>query len=383
LIKMERTRLIYLHQRYLDKTASPDEIQEFQIALGNPEVEAVLKSLADNNWEIAGNEQRAQPQNYELIYRSIINSPQERKGSFRLWPLIAVVAAVVVMVFGAGLFYFNQRTKRDQHTVMYANDIKPGGNKAVLTLSNGKQIVLNDAKNGTLVKDNNTIIHKTAEGKVAYESSGSNNSIIEYNTMVTPRGGQYQVNLSDGTSVWLNAASSLKYPTQFKGAERMVELTGEAYFIVKHNEKQPFKIKTKGQVIEDIGTEFNVNAYANEPVSKTTLVEGIIAVNKTVLKPGEQSIFNGNSLQVVSANVQLETAWKNNKFRFESESIASVMRMVERWYDVEVEYVGQIPDDKFGGRVSRYDNVSKVLEKLESTGSVHFKIKGRKITVTK
>lgn len=307
---------------------------------------------------------------------------------------IAAAAAILVVV-SLGIYYYTY-TDHGAGANNYANDISPGRNKAILTLADGRKISLNDAANGNLAKQAGIVISKTADGQLLYtvedHSATSKNGAVVYNTIETPRGGQYQVHLPDGTNVWLNAASSLKYPASFTNLPtRNVKLKGEAYFEVAKDKKHPFTVSTELQEIEVLGTHFNVNSYADEPAQKTTLLEGSIALrqsgnnknNVAVLKPGQQSVLMNNNLKIQDINVKLAVAWKNNKFLFENDNIAYIMRMVSRWYNVEVVYSGDIPDDKFIGAVSRFENVSEVLKTLEYTGKVKFKIEGRRITVTK
>jgi transmembrane sensor len=303
-----------------------------------------------------------------------------------LWPLIAAAAAVLIFLSVGVYFVMKPKPVEVQLAKNTTpNDILPGGSKAILTLSNGRQVVLTDARNGKLATEGSTIINKIADGQVAYTGNSSKiTARVAYNTMATPQGGQYTLTLSDGTKVILNAASSLRYPTKFVGNERRVQLTGEAYFEVAHNRAMPFHVITKQQDVKVLGTHFNINSYDNEPGTKTTLLEGSVLINdKALLKPGEQAIVSGKLLKVYPANTELAVAWKNNKFMFDNENIKDIMRMVARWYNVDVVYVGDTPDDKFGGSVSRFDKISKVLSILELTGNIHFKIEGRTIIVRK
>ncbi|MES2277373.1 MAG: FecR domain-containing protein [Bacteroidota bacterium] len=303
-----------------------------------------------------------------------------------LWPRIAAAASILLILSVGGYFIIHPRQRIDDLAAnTIRNDIPPGGNKAILTLSNGKRVVLTDAHNGKLATEGNSIVSKIADGQVTYTGNGSKlTAQVIYNTMATPQGGQYTLTLSDGTKVILNAASSLRYPTKFSGTERRVELTGEAYFEVAHNKAMPFHVATKQQDVKVLGTHFNINSYANEPGTRTTLLEGSVLINgKTVLKPGQQAIVSGSLLKVYPANTEIAVAWKNNKFMFDNENIQDIMRMVARWYNVDVVYTGDLPDRKFGGSVSRFNNISKVLSILELTGNIHFKIEGRKIIVSK
>lgn len=306
-----------------------------------------------------------------------------------IWSFNFAAAAVVLLSIAAVLFYVNHKYTETPQIVQ--NDINPGKNKAILTLADGRKISLTDALNGQLASDAGVTISKTADGQLIYQSvatTTSNKSITDYNTVEAPRGGQWQVVLPDGSKVFLNALSSLKYPISFSAKERKVELKGEAYFEISHNKKSPFKVVTKGQTVEVLGTHFNIMAYADEQVAKTTLLTGSVKVSAEseilILKPGEQSQVSPGNMKLIQ-NVDLEDvmAWKKGYFKF-SENLESVMAKVSRWYDVEVSYEGQ-PDAefKYKGEISRNKNLSEILNMLEYTGNVHFKIEGRRVIVKK
>jgi len=339
-------------------------------------------------------------QTEKLIWGRIMEKlPTEPKVRvLKKWYAIGAAATVLIFLSLGLYFTLNKSIVIRQQVNNYSKShIVPGGNKAILTLANGKQIVLTDAHNGTLAIQHSTAIKKTADGKIVYAinnpgASVNQNSGIQYNTITTPRGGQYTVVLPDGSKVSLNAASSLTYPAAFTGDERKVELTGEAYFEVTHNHVKPFKVSSNGQTVEVLGTHFNINAYSDERAVKTTLLEGAVRITKgsraAVLKPGQQAQINNNDMNAeinINSNADIEeaVAWKNGLFMFDGDNIQHIMRMVSRWYDVEVEYKGAVQDDVFGGSVSRFENVSEVLKILQLTGKVHFKIEGRKILVSK
>jgi ferric-dicitrate binding protein FerR (iron transport regulator) len=269
-----------------------------------------------------------------------------------------------------------------------AFDKKPGGNKATLTLGNGSQIVLDSARNGLLVQQGNTKIIKSANGHIAYNKTLTGTSTPIYNTMTTPRGGKYDLQLSDGTRVWLNASSSITYPIVFSGTERRVTITGEAYFEVAKNKDMPFKINVNGQEeVQVLGTHFNIMAYNDEPMIKTTLLEGSVKIvrNKTtgMLKPGQQAqLTTDGKLSVTDdADINAVMAWKNGQTLFVNEDIKTIMRRVSRWYDVDVDYQGDIPARLFTGGISRESNLSVLLKVLE-LNKIHFKAAGKKLIVT-
>lgn len=318
-------------------------------------------------------------------------------------------AAVILIIGSAGMLYFNKPVKPDLITkISKKQDIAPGGDKAYLTLADGRRISLTDAANGELVKQQGLLIKKTADGQLVYTVASSDSEGTKegelFNTIETPKGGKYQINLPDGTKVWLNAASSLRYPTKFSGSTRTVELTGEGYFEVakqlgmdqasagKTAYRIPFIVKSGLQEVQVLGTHFNINSYKDEGSIKTTLLEGRVrvvhAAAKTaasaegvVLKPGEQSQLADHAVNVKEVDTESIIAWKQGDFIFDGDDLKSIMRKVARWYDVEVFYKGEFDKVKFGGVISRSKNISSVLGIMESTGKIHFIVEGRRITV--
>jgi ferric-dicitrate binding protein FerR (iron transport regulator) len=306
----------------------------------------------------------------------------------RLIPALA--AASLVVIFSAGLYFFVKKTEsKSQSPIASVQEIKPGGNNAILTLSNGKRIVLNNAANGELAKEPGIVISKMADGQLIYtvKENATANTQTLINTIETPKGGQYQINLPDGTKVWLNAVSSLRFPAKFSGNERKVELSGEGYFEVAHNKKMPFRVKTAGQEVEVLGTHFNINSYADDPETMTTLLEGSVRIKaaqggSALLKPGQQSVLAQSKLKVDLADVDAAVAWKNGEFRFNDEKLESIMHKVSRWYNVDVVYQNeQLREDSFGGVITRFAKVSDLLKMLELTKEVKFKIEGNTIVV--
>jgi transmembrane sensor len=325
---------------------------------------------------------------FEEIQRRMLLKIDQRidEAPKRIYPFYRIAAAASILLFlSIGGYFLFHKQQTQQTAQNQSQDIAPGGNKAYLTLANGKKISLTDAANGALAKQAGVQISKRAGGQLVYQATASTEGTgTEYNTAETPKGGQYEVNLADGTRVWLNAASSLKYPTQFKGKDRTVELTGEAYFEVAHNQSKPFRVKSNGQTVEVLGTHFDINAYADEAATKTTLLEGSVRVASStteILKPGQQAILQDDHLTVSPANTEEAVAWKNGYFRFNDEKIESIMRQLSRWYDIEVQYSGQPSGIGFYAKSSRFKNISEVLHMLEQTKGVHFKIEGRRVTV--
>jgi ferric-dicitrate binding protein FerR (iron transport regulator) len=312
-----------------------------------------------------------------------------------------VAAAAVMLLLAAGTFFFLTPQKKNQFTTTaninrVVNDIAPGQFKAKLTLDNGTTIILDSAKVGQLAQQGRTtIVNK--DGELVYNipsNTGGSEGAVLYNTLTTSRGETYTTTLSDGSRIWLNAESSIRYPVSFTGSERNVEITGEAYLEVKHNAQKPFKVHLpNGSVVEDLGTAFNINAYSNEASIKTTLIEGSVRVFRqigtlgggqrtVILKPGEQAIDKSNSSITIdhSPDIEQVTAWKNGSFQFNGETLEAVMRQLERWYNVETVYQTKDTNKRFGGMISRNTKLSEVLKALELS-DVHFIIEGKKIIV--
>jgi len=295
-----------------------------------------------------------------------------------VWTKVAAAASVILALSFGGYFLFQKQ--KSQQIAYYKNDIPPGHNQATLTLANGKKIILVKGLSGTLAQQGSTQIGVNGQSAIAYTATGANvNEPVVYNTLSTAVGEQspYPLILPDGSKVWLNAQSSITFPTAFNGKERIVRITGEALFEVAHNAEHPFKVQAEKQTIEDIGTTFDVNAYSNEPATATTLIEGKVKVNGMFLEPGQQS--DGSHIKTV--NTKRYIAWKNNDFYFEDDNIQTVMRELSRWYNIEINYEGSIPTESFDAQISRNKNISAVLHILENTKGVHFKIEGRRVTV--
>jgi len=383
-------QFLELKKKYLNGTATPAEIQlleqYYDLFAGEPDV---IDQLTESEIALLENN----------IKEGITNKINNREKPITPLYVRNLMRAAAVLVFiSAGIYFIRSYTKNVQQVAgnkVYKNDIAPGGNKATLTLASGAKIVLEDARNGALSKQGNTVITKsgsqlaynTAINAVKGTANAATTTTVDYNTITTPKGGQYNLVLADGTKVKLNAASSLKYPTAFAGKERNVELTGEAYFEVVKNKAMPFKVKTANQTVEVLGTHFNINAYADEAAIKTTLFEGSVKVssgtNMMVIKPGQQAVADSeNSLQLAD-NVDTDEvlAWKNEMFQFNEADIKTIMRQIARWYDVDIEFKGKLPPDLYRGKISRNVNVSEVLKILQLSG-VNFTIEGRKIIVT-
>lgn len=383
---MDNAVFIGLIDRYIEGKATDAEKQLVEVYLRHleedhsvqlsPEQEEALGNLMAENLKryVTGEDQPSVKTRTGGSVRSILR-----------W---SVAAAVVVGLLVGGDYVFNRWKDHKMQTLTARQDIQPGGNKATLTLADGRTITLDSAQNGTLAVEGAAQVQKVQNGQLAYHDTKSGGAVAAtYNTISTPRGGQYQVVLPDGTKVWLDAASSLRFPTAFGEGERDVELTGQAYFEVAQNRSAAFHVKVGQMDIAVLGTHFNVNAYKDENAVRTTLLEGAVRVDDAgqsqVLSPGDQaSCPQGSGAIQVTTNVDVDAvvAWKNGLFQFNDADLQSVMRQLMRWYDVDVVYEGKAPVQTFDGKLQRDLSLSQVLRILEKS-QVHFRIDGRRIIV--
>jgi ferric-dicitrate binding protein FerR (iron transport regulator) len=373
-----------LVEKYLAGTATPAEKQQ---------VEAWYALFEENeDWLDEGADSR---EVLDILYQRIEDElgrqadekiPGKlvgwRKSAVR-WPAIA--AALLMLVSGAYLFINRRPHPEPKVAAQISHDIPPGGNKAILTLANGQRLILDSAVRGELAKQGGSQVVKTADGKLAYRRGEADAQLV-YNTLTTPRGGQYQLTLADGTRVWLNAQSSITYPTAFTGAERVVSITGEVYVEVAQDAARPFHVKVNQLVITVLGTHFNINDYNDEPSVNTTLLEGLVRIDEgdhhQMILPGQNARVDkdGQTKIIAGLDTSEVMAWKNGYFQFNHADLPGVMRQIARWYDVTVEYKGPVPDMKFTGRISRNSNASDILKILEES-EVHFTVEGKKIIV--
>lgn len=311
-----------------------------------------------------------------------------------LWRNYKVMAAAAIMLITLTsiFFYFSTPVSYLNEISKTGQDIAPGTNKATLTLSTGQKILLTDSLTGKLGSENGITISKTAEGTLVYRIAEDTRKLSpeSYNTIETPKGGQYQIILPDGTKIWLNSASIFKYPASFSDfKERKVELSGEAYFEVSKNKQQPFIVKTDKQEIEVLGTHFNVNAYKDEPNNRTTLLEGSVKVlisggNNVIIEPGQQALVASGTINVKNVDTEAIIDWKNDEFVFNNENLGSIMRKIARWYNVDVVFIDtEVSKETFSGSLSRKNTISEILKTLELTDRVHFKIDERKVMIRK
>ena len=391
---MPESRLEYLFNCYVHHTNTSQEEEELMALLMQPGNERDVQILIDKVIENTGSEMQMPDLVAASILQNILQKDKasvvpfkNKKTGFVLW--MRVAAAVILFMAGAAYWIFNKKDVAKTNVATVApkhSPVLPAGDKTVLTMADGSIIILDSVQNGPL-QHGHTRINKQS-GLLIYTTpvSPDPNAPVVYNTLSIPRGGQYEVILPDGSKVWLNAESALHFPTAFKGNQREVVLTGEAYFEVAKNKEKPFQVKVGDMSIKVLGTHFNVNASADENSIKTSLLEGsvkIIKGNKSdLLKPGQQAILNKkeNILKIANADMNEVMAWKNGLFQFEGSDITTIMRQIGRWYDMEVIYAGKIPVRRFQGKISRRAQLSEVLEILKLS-NVKFSVVGKKIIV--
>ena len=385
-----KDNIYHLIEKYLDGTITPAEEEQLMAWYQD-------HNQADIEWPAESADEEEQVRLRMLMrLNQQINPPVAKPSTNRrLWYYLSAAASVLIILGLAAYFYSPQlhQPGPQPSTAQALKDIGPGGNKAILTLANGDKVVLEDARNGIISQQGNAAVNKTDSGSLFYNDVSSNAAAsIVYNTLNTPYGGQYQITLQDGTKVWLNAGSSLRFPTSFPGNERNVTLTGEAYFEVAKDKARPFFVTVNAgsaapMNVKVLGTHFNINAYPDEQHNIVTLLEGSVKVDcgeaNAMLAPGNAAILNKASgkLNIKDGDTEAATAWKNGYFLFDNEKVESIMRQISRWYDVEISYQGDVSGKAIGGSLSRSKNVSEVLNMLELTGTVHFKTEGRRITV--
>jgi transmembrane sensor len=410
-----------LVEKFTKNTCTKEEFDQLLTLIQQENDNALTKELR-KHWEMAGDESAGSKINWEKKFSSLLNEARQgtpvmplyknqRKVLSMKW---GAVASVLLLFSIGGYFLFNSKNnppveiaKTGDKPMLPANDVAAGGNKAVLTLSDGSTINLDSAKNGTLTRQGNIKIIKGEDGQLIYYVDQENSTMAGYNTISTPRGGRYEVVLSDGTKVWLNAASSLKFPASFNGKIRDVVLTGEGYFEVAPlirkggQGKVPFIVSVasplgdgRGMTVEVLGTHFNVNAYDDENSIATTLLEGSVRIEKegslnskpqkVLLAPGEQAdLTREGGLKINrQANIEEVVAWKDNNFEFNNTPVPVIMRQISRWYDVELDYKDALPARRFTGKISRNVNLNQLIDMLKYTG-INMKVENKKITIWK
>jgi transmembrane sensor len=412
---MPITRLAYLFQKYFDKTATPEERAEFMQLAKDDMHAAELQQLMEQAWVNSG---QPDPLTGEMpdavvfdagqsrsIWEKVLEQtkadpsgflPVRRRGLLTVirGGRMAAAAAVLAVVLG-GVIWWEMRHKPEK--VMAAAvmkgpavppDIAPGGNRATLVLGDGSVMPLDSTQKGMLALQGATKVVQSGSGKLVYdgEKAGKDSALVLMNTVRTARGGQYQVALPDGSKVWLDAASSLRFPTAFTGKERVVELTGEAYFEIQTDKEKPFRVKVRDMTVDVLGTHFNIMAYEEEESIQTCLLQGAVRVEAgaaaRVLKPGQEVrwVEGGRGLSVDVADTDRVVAWKNGLFQFEEATLETVMHSIGRWYDVDVRYDGAV-SRHFTGLIPRSATLTEVLHMLNLVGKARFSLEGRTIVV--
>jgi len=394
---MTKSRFRYLYDQYLNGKLSIEEQEEWKTALSGYDFDGELEILTQQLWDRDDlpvpdyNKEKAR-----AIYKDIIGVQKEKtiplrtkpdnQNIVKLWPGFSAAVCTILVLCIAVFFYHKYNISAD-HKNAYVQDVAPGKTGAILTLTNGKKIRLADIGNGEIARQSGVTISKTSNGQLVYQIKSSSGTGGE-NTLSTARGETYILMLPDKSKVWLNAASSITYSVDLlENGIRRVQLQGEAYFEISKDKVHPFIVSTANHDVEVLGTHFNISSYADES-QITTLLEGSVKVNKghltRTLRPNQQSQFVSGIFNVKNVIAEDAVAWKDGMFLFEDEPLQSIMKRISRWYNVDVEYEEGVNKNKlYGGGLSKYNQVSSVLDMLESTKNVHFKIEGRRIFVMK
>ena len=403
---MKKDRATYLYGKYIKNDLNDNERLEWEYLGLDPDNDLVFQELVDGFWQSSSddlpvmNADHASRMKQYILRQPQPEIPEKKIAYVRFWPKIAVAAAIAILILSTWLLFYNKSNeiKPADHFLAYKNDIAPGKVGATLTLANGRKIRLGDAANGEIAKETGIKVSKTADGQIIYEITASEaltGNPGATNTLTTAKGETYVLTLPDKSKVWMNASSSLTYYTGLKQHyQRKVMLEGEAYFQVAKDKAHPFIVESRNQVLEVLGTHFNVNSYSDERTVKTTLLEGCVKVNgragsgapmkdvERILKPGQQSELDDKYIiEVAEVNVEDALDWKSGDFNFNGEGVQSIMRKLSRWYNVEVIYEGRFSTERYYGKVSRSKNIGVVLKMLEKSQGVHFKIDGRRVTV--
>ncbi|RQP17707.1 MAG: FecR family protein [Parapedobacter sp.] len=383
-------RIRILFDKYLRHTVTEDEFQELMDYFGidgqsDGAFQLLLKAMERQDGDDYISQQRVDRIAEAAHQRVMDRINRERR--LQRWPFLTrklwfAAAAVVIVSLGVWPLLDIDDKQDAISTQMAAAKIKPGSNRAMLTLADGRTIDLNKTQAGIIVGDGLTYL----DGSDVVENTAWKMEREKLNSITTPKGGSYQITLSDGTKVWLNAASTLKYPDKFSKDQRVVEFSGEAYFSIASDPRRPFKVISNGQEIEVLGTEFNLNAYKNEAATQTTLIEGSVQIvnlksgSVDRLVPGEQSTVLAATTKIREVDTSLYVAWKSELFHFKQTPFADMMRQIERWYDIEVVYKSSVPSKTFSGRMRRSVSLLTVLNLLDAS-QIGFEIEGNKLII--
>ncbi|GAA4432226.1 hypothetical protein GCM10023091_03960 [Ravibacter arvi] len=400
-MRKPNNRLSYLFQRYYHGVATERETDELMELVRKSEHDEGLSELTKEAWDTLNETDQALP---EAIKNRILNSiipplPTDhfegegdggeiRDNGRRIgrWGKYAVAATVAfICISGAWLKWGNDGTGKADLTARVQPAIKPGGNRAMLTLADGSTVLLDEAADGLILRQGAIEINKVTDGYLEYKAAGNEHPANGNHTISTPRGGQYKIGLPDGSMVWLNASSSIRFPTGFSAVERKVEIEGEAFFDIKKDIRRPFKVIFGDNEVAVLGTKFNIANYPDEAVSRTTLVEGSVALKsgnkRNKLVPGQAaSVGRDGTISIGPVDVEEVTAWKNNLFYFKGADIASIMQQVSRWYDIDIAYEGVLPKKQLAGKVPRNVELSEFMSMLQYAG-INYRMEGRKMII--
>jgi transmembrane sensor len=409
-------RLAFLFERYLARTSTPGEVDELMTLIEDPRNKEIVQLLLDQVVATAGEDYDVSNDSADAILAAIFSVENNQKGQapvvhisppvatpvvpmrsrikWKVW--LAAASVLLLLAIGGYFLLFNKSSQSPTIATTAQDKPAPKSTRASITLADGREVVLDSVNAGTLAVQGSAHVVKNEQGEISYQlasSQGGQQQPVPFNTLFNPRGSTViSLTLSDGTKVWLNSESSLKYPVAFNGNTREVEITGEAYFEVAHNAAKPFHVKKGSADITVLGTHFNVNAYDDEEVLKVTLLEGSVKFsaptvkqlsNSIILKPGQQGQLQtaNYKLQTINAvDIDAVVAWKNGYFSLQGTDIYSLMKQVSRWYDVDVVYTGAVPAKKFGGSVSRDVNLSDVLNALKEYG-INTEYKGGRVFI--
>jgi ferric-dicitrate binding protein FerR (iron transport regulator) len=393
---MQEERFNILLEQYVTDMMNKEDRKEFLSLLKNPHYQSLLEKVMENEWNHGEYEEAQDHEIGQLIEQNVMEEIRGAKvvpikqGSGTWLRKMVAVAAVLILIAGA-YYLISSNSLKKEGTIASVkkertDDVKQAGNNAVLTLGDGQDVILDKSTNGTITRQGGIRLDKTRDGLLSYVPESEAGEVV-FNIVSTPKGGEYHLRLSDGTNVWLNAVSSLRFPAAFVGNERVVQVTGEAYFEVAHNAKKPFRVEVKGMQVQVLGTHFNINSYQDEGQSITTLVQGKIKITggkaSAILLPGQQALLTAeNALSVVKhADLEEVLAWKNGYFKFNETEIEIAMKQIGRWYNLEVVYLGSTPNGHCTGKIGRNLSLLKLDSVLNGIG-VHCKMEGKKITIT-
>jgi transmembrane sensor len=395
---MEKERIAYLYRQYQLGFATTEELEEFQSVVKDPGSKVLLNEIVDASYYSIseGDLIEMDDNRYTEIFDFIVSHKNPVSKVKNLWRRVSVAAAILVFL-GVGIVFFKSHLPRSGNGLNAANQILPGKVGATLTLASGKRIRLGDVANGELAREEGVLIRKTKQGELVYELKVQRKPEPgKMNVLTTAKGETYMVVLPDKSQVWLNAASTLRYPSSFAGAaKRNVQLEGEAYFEVAKDKAHPFTVESSTQRISVLGTHFDINSYPDNDATKTTLLEGSVAVqltkalagasvNSLILKPDQQAVVMSNSINVLDVESSDAVAWKNGYFMFNNEALGSIMQTLSRWYNTTIIYDDEtLKNEIVFAKLSRYQNISRILKVMERTDKITFKVEGNTITISR